>query len=65
MNLKWKLDECLYKKRRLPPVVKSGLRLVLRDIGLLLADNLPGVKPTLVRQAMGLNDLPAWLDEQR
>ncbi|CPR14604.1 FAD-dependent 2-octaprenylphenol hydroxylase [Brenneria goodwinii] len=36
---------------------------LLRDVGLLLADNLPGVKPTLVRQAMGLNDLPEWLDE--
>lgn len=34
---------------------------LLRDIGLTLADNLPGVKPTLVRQAMGLNDLPEWL----
>ncbi|WP_336099709.1 hypothetical protein, partial [Klebsiella pneumoniae] len=22
---------------------------------------LPGVKPQLIRQAMGLNDLPAWL----
>ncbi|MCL2892910.1 FAD-dependent 2-octaprenylphenol hydroxylase [Brenneria tiliae] len=38
---------------------------LLRDVGLLLADNLPGVKPTLVRQAMGLNDLPAWLDEHQ
>ncbi|MCI4031060.1 FAD-dependent 2-octaprenylphenol hydroxylase [Dickeya dianthicola] len=37
----------------------SGL---LRDIGLKLADTLPGIKPTLVRQAMGLNDLPEWLD---
>ncbi|MEW3898571.1 hypothetical protein, partial [Klebsiella pneumoniae] len=26
-----------------------------------LADTLPGVKPQLIRQAMGLNDLPAWL----
>ncbi|AJI95678.1 ubiquinone biosynthesis hydroxylase, UbiH/UbiF/VisC/COQ6 family protein [Yersinia ruckeri] len=34
---------------------------LLRDIGLTLADNLPGVKPKLVRQAMGLNDLPEWL----
>ncbi|MEI7187721.1 FAD-dependent 2-octaprenylphenol hydroxylase [Dickeya dianthicola] len=38
----------------------SGL---LRDIGLKLADTLPGIKPTLVRQAMGLNDLPEWLDQ--
>ncbi|MDX6020445.1 FAD-dependent 2-octaprenylphenol hydroxylase [Scandinavium sp. V105_16] len=34
---------------------------LLRDIGLKLADTLPGVKPQLIRQAMGLNDLPAWL----
>ena len=33
----------------------------LRDMGLKLADSLPGVKPQLIRQAMGLNDLPAWL----
>ncbi|MCV9880163.1 FAD-dependent 2-octaprenylphenol hydroxylase [Brenneria izbisi] len=36
---------------------------LLRDVGLVLADKLPGVKPTLVRQAMGLHDLPAWLNE--
>lgn len=35
---------------------------LLRDIGLTLADSLPGVKPRLVRQAMGLNDLPDWLN---
>lgn len=34
---------------------------LLRDLGLKLADTLPGVKPQLIRQAMGLNDLPAWL----
>jgi 2-octaprenylphenol hydroxylase len=34
---------------------------LLRDIGLSLADNLPGVKPRLLKQAMGLNDLPEWL----
>lgn len=34
---------------------------LLRDIGLKLADTLPGVKPQLIRQAMGLNDLPRWL----
>lgn len=34
---------------------------LLRDIGLKLADTLPGVKPQLLRQAMGLNDLPEWL----
>lgn len=36
---------------------------LLRDIGLTLADNLPGVKPTLVRHAMGFNDMPEWLEE--
>jgi len=35
---------------------------LLRDLGLTLADTLPGVKPRLVRQAMGLNDLPDWLN---
>lgn len=34
---------------------------LLRDVGLKLADTLPGVKPHLVHQAMGLNDLPEWL----
>lgn len=34
---------------------------LLRDIGLKMADTLPGVKPQLIRQAMGLNDLPDWL----
>nr|WP_318383948.1 FAD-dependent 2-octaprenylphenol hydroxylase [uncultured Enterobacter sp.] len=34
---------------------------LLRDIGLKLADTLPGVKPQLIRQAMGLNTLPEWL----
>lgn len=34
---------------------------LLRDLGLKLADTLPGVKPKLLRQAMGLNDLPSWL----
>jgi len=34
---------------------------LLRDIGLRLSDSLPGVKPKLLRQAMGLNDLPEWL----
>ncbi|TKI03778.1 FAD-dependent 2-octaprenylphenol hydroxylase [Martelella alba] len=33
----------------------------LRDAGLQLADALPGLKPRLIRQAMGLNDLPEWL----
>ncbi|HHG9496848.1 TPA: FAD-dependent 2-octaprenylphenol hydroxylase [Citrobacter farmeri] len=34
---------------------------LLRDMGLKLADSLPGVKPQLLCQAMGLNDLPEWL----
>lgn len=34
---------------------------LLRDIGLKLADTLPGVKPHLVHQAMGLSDLTDWL----
>ncbi len=34
---------------------------LLRDVGLKLADTLPGVKPQLLRQAMGLHDLPDWL----
>ncbi|MBJ3815874.1 FAD-dependent 2-octaprenylphenol hydroxylase [Shimwellia pseudoproteus] len=34
---------------------------LLRDVGLALADTLPGVKPQLLRQAMGLHDLPEWL----
>lgn len=34
---------------------------LLRDVGMVMADKLPGVKPVLVRQAMGLNDLPEWL----
>ncbi|PIJ48991.1 FAD-dependent 2-octaprenylphenol hydroxylase [Erwinia sp. OLTSP20] len=34
---------------------------LLRDLGLTLADKLPGVKPQLVKQARGLHDLPDWL----
>ncbi|WP_312828652.1 FAD-dependent monooxygenase, partial [Pantoea anthophila] len=34
---------------------------LLRDVGLKLADRLPGVKPMMLKQAMGLTDLPAWL----
>ncbi|UCQ11825.1 FAD-dependent 2-octaprenylphenol hydroxylase [Edwardsiella tarda] len=34
---------------------------LLRDVGLTLADRLPGIKPQLVRHAMGLVDLPALL----
>ncbi|HDS5923919.1 TPA: FAD-dependent 2-octaprenylphenol hydroxylase [Escherichia coli] len=39
----------------------NSAKKLLRDIGLKLADTLPGVKPQLIRQAMGLNDLPEWL----
>ena len=34
---------------------------LMRDIGLKLADTLPGVKLRLIRQAMGLHDLPDWV----
>jgi len=34
---------------------------LLRDVCKKLADTLPGVKPRLLKQAMGLNDLPDWL----
>lgn len=34
---------------------------LLRDIGLKLADTLPGIKSRLIRQAMGYHDLPDWL----
>ncbi|MEW6485721.1 MAG: FAD-dependent 2-octaprenylphenol hydroxylase [Pseudomonadota bacterium] len=34
---------------------------LMRDIGLKMADTLPGVKPKLLQQAMGLHDLPEWL----
>ncbi|MEA1063970.1 FAD-dependent 2-octaprenylphenol hydroxylase [Erwinia sp. HR93] len=34
---------------------------LMRDIGLKLADTLPGVKLRLIRQAMGVHDLPDWL----
>lgn len=36
---------------------------LLRDIGLVLADSLPGVKPQLLNHAMGLSDMPKWLDK--
>lgn len=39
-------------------------RKLLRDIGLKLADTLPGVKPQLLKQAMGLHDLPDWLQDR-
>ncbi|RLR18170.1 FAD-dependent 2-octaprenylphenol hydroxylase [Sodalis-like symbiont of Bactericera trigonica] len=33
----------------------------VRDAGLRLADTLPGMKPRLIQQAIGLHDLPPWL----
>ena len=39
----------------------NPLKKLVRDVGLVLADRLPGVKPTLLKQAMGLHDLPEWL----
>ncbi|TCL04583.1 FAD-dependent 2-octaprenylphenol hydroxylase [Sodalis ligni] len=41
----------------------NPLKKWVRDAGLRLADTLPGIKPRLIRQAMGLTELPAWLDE--
>jgi len=40
---------------------RNPAKKLLRDIGLKLADTLPGIKPQLIREAMGLNDLPDWL----
>ncbi|HAH12242.1 MAG TPA: FAD-dependent 2-octaprenylphenol hydroxylase, partial [Pantoea agglomerans] len=40
---------------------KNPAKKVLRDVGLKLADGLPDVNPMMLKQAMGLNDLPAWL----
>ncbi len=36
---------------------------LFRDIGLVLADKLPGVKPQLLNHAMGLSDMPEWLKQ--
>ncbi|CDL83685.1 FAD-dependent 2-octaprenylphenol hydroxylase [Xenorhabdus szentirmaii] len=36
---------------------------LLRGVGLSLAEHLPGIKPQLLRHAMGLNDLPDWLSQ--
>jgi len=37
------------------------LKKMVRDIGLTLADKLPGIKPQLIKQALGEHDLPEWL----
>ena len=34
---------------------------LLRDVGLVLAGSLPGVKPQLLNHAMGMFDMPKWL----
>ncbi|WMQ74881.1 MAG: 2-octaprenylphenol hydroxylase [Sodalis sp.] len=40
---------------------QQPLKKWVRDAGLRLVDTLPGIKPHFIKQAMGLNDLPAWL----
>ncbi|WP_273801923.1 FAD-dependent 2-octaprenylphenol hydroxylase [Proteus vulgaris] len=42
----------------------NPVKKLVRDIGLSLADSLPGVKPKLLEQAMGLSDLPEWLSDK-
>ncbi len=37
------------------------VKIGLRGLGMILADRLPGIKPRIMHQAMGLNDLPLWL----
>lgn len=39
----------------------NPLKKLIRDTGLRLADKLPGVKPQLLKQAMGIDELPDWL----
>ena len=41
----------------------NPVKKLLRDVGMALADNLPGLKPRLVRHAMGLADLPESLQK--
>ncbi|BDH44679.1 2-octaprenylphenol hydroxylase [Salmonella enterica subsp. enterica serovar Choleraesuis] len=36
-------------------------RKLFRDVGLKLADTLPGLKTPLIRQALGIDSLPEWL----
>lgn len=40
---------------------QNPVKKLVRDIGLSLADKLPGVKPQLIKQALGEHDLPEWL----
>ncbi|WP_446470740.1 FAD-dependent 2-octaprenylphenol hydroxylase [Xenorhabdus stockiae] len=42
----------------------NPVKKLVRDVGLAMADRLPGVKPQLLRHAMGLHDLPDWLMTQ-
>ena len=41
----------------------NPLKKLVRDVGLVLADTLPGVKPALLHHARGLSDMPDWLRE--
>ncbi|PHM33266.1 FAD-dependent 2-octaprenylphenol hydroxylase [Xenorhabdus innexi] len=42
----------------------NPVKKLFRDVGLAVADRLPGVKPKLLHHAMGLHDLPDWLMAQ-
>ncbi|SQL18323.1 2-octaprenyl-3-methyl-6-methoxy-1,4-benzoquinol hydroxylase [Morganella morganii] len=43
----------------------NPVKKLVRDVGLVLADTLPGVKPALLRHARGLSDMPDWLREPK
>ena len=63
-NTKWQREADAWRSMGWPviaPGVEGAKWELLRDVGLKLADTLPGVKPQLLRQAMGLNDFPEWL----
>lgn len=38
------------------------LKKLVRDVGLSLADKLPGIKPQLLKQALGDQELPEWVN---
>lgn len=40
---------------------QNPVKKLVRDMGLMLTDNLPALKSQLLKEAMGLNDLPDWL----
>ena len=44
---------------------RNPVKKLVRDVGLVLADTLPGVKPALLRHARGLSDMPDWLREPK